>query len=444
MDRTRRQLLTASGALAAAALAGCAEDVDPTATPSGTPTDSQAPAEEAPPTGEPNAPNERLAELAAGNAAFALDLHRHLVDAEGDNLFVSPYSISVALAMTYAGARGETKAQMEEALHYTLGEDVHPALGELQSELERRGNGDDGDGEESEGVRLDVANALWGREEYDFDEDYLTLVEEHYGGGLRRADFVGDPEGERERINAWVEAQTEDRIQDLLPANSISARTVLVLTNAIYFLADWAEPFDPEETRDGTFTALDSTESTVPMMQRHLETPYASVPDAEAVELPYVGEDVSMVLILPAEGGFEDFERELDPDVLFGIFEALRSREGDVEMPRFEFESGFALADALSSLGMPGAFSASADFSGITAGDNSLAIDDVYHEAFVSVDEEGTEAAGATAVVMQDSAGPEQFHVRFDRPFLFCIRDRPTDAVLFLGRVADAEAISAD
>ena len=443
MDRTRRRVLATSGALLAASIAGCAEDSEPTTngTEAGTDDPSATPSEE-PPAGEPTASDDHLAELAAGNAAFALDLHRHLVDAEGDNLFVSPYSISVALAMTYAGARGETKAQMAEALHYTLGEDVHPAFGELRSELDGRGSGGGDDGQASDGVRLDVANALWGREEYDFDQDYLDLVEEHYGGGLRRADFVGDPEGERERINAWVEEQTEDRIQDLLPSNAISAKTVLVLTNAIYFLADWDEPFDPEETNEGTFTALDGSESTVPMMRRHLETPYASVSGAEAVELPYVGGDVSMVLILPEEGGFEGFERDLDPGVLFGIFEELRSREGDLAMPRFEFESGFALADALASLGMPDAFSASADFSDITDGDNSLAIDDVYHEAFVSVDEEGTEAAGATAVVMQDSAGPEPFHVRFDRPFLFCIRDRPTDAVLFLGRVADAGAIS--
>jgi serpin B len=446
MDQTRRRLLTASGALAAAALAGCAADVDPTATPTGTPADSPTPtATEDPPTGEPTAPTDRLAELAAGNAAFALDLHRYLADAEDGNLFLSPFSVSVALAMTYGGARWETEAQMRETLHYTLGEDVHPAFADLQSELdERESTEDPQSGEEVDAFQLDVANAVWGQEGLEFAQDYLDLVDEHYGGGLRRADFAGDPDGERERINSWVAERTEDRIEDLLPQSSISPQTVLVLTNAIYFLASWDQQFDPEDTQDGTFTSLDGTESSVPMMQQGLRTDYASVPGAEAIELPYVGKDVSMVLILPDEEAFESFERDLDAETLFGIFDQLGDASGHLAMPRFEFETGVQLSEVLSELGMPVAFSGGADFGGMFEdGGGGVFIDEVYHKSFVSVDEEGTEAAAATAVVMNASAPSRSFDLSFDRPFLFCIRDRPTDAVLFLGRVTDAGEVAA-
>lgn len=440
----RREILSLSGALAAAALAGCIEGEEPpagTETPTDTPTETptDTPTEE-PPTGEPSVDDARLAELAAGNAAFALDLHTHLAD-RGGNQFLSPYSISVALAMTYAGARGETEAQMRETLRYTLGEDVHPAFADLQAALDERASTTDPvEGDEVDAFQLAVANALWGREGYPFAEDYLDLVDEHYSAGLERADFAGDPDGERERINEWVADATEDRIEDLLPRGSLTPSTVLVLTNAIYFMASWQFEFDPSDTADATFTALDGTESTVPMMRQNLRTNYASVPGAEAVELPYVGGDVSMVLILPEEGRFAEFERNLDAGRLFGLFEALGDASGDLRMPRFEYESEVQLSEALADLGMPVAFESGADFGGMVEGGGSPWIDEVFHKTFVSVDEEGTEAAAATAVVMTESAPSQSFDLTFDRPFLFCIRDRPTDAVLFLGRVVDAGA----
>ena len=431
----RRDVLALSGALAAAALAGCtgggsARTETPTETPTDTPTED-------PPTNEPSVDDEPLAELSAGNAAFALDLHEHLAAEDGGNLFLSPYSISVALAMTFAGARGETREQMAETLHYTLGEDVHPAFADLRAALESRETTEDPvENEEVDAFQLAAANALWGREGYPFDEDYITLLDEHYGAGLRRADFAGDPDGERERINDWVADATEDRIEDLLPPDSISAQTVLVLTNAIYFMASWYQEFDPENTEDDTFTALDGSESTIPFMHQNLRTNHASVEGAEAVELPYVGQDVSMVLILPDD--LREFERELDADRLFGVFEELGDARGDLALPKFEYETEVQLSEALADLGMPVAFGGDADFGGMVDGDGDLWIDEVFHQAFVSVDEEGTEAAAATAVVMEESAPPEWGEMRFDRPFLFCIRDRPTDAVLFLGRVVDA------
>jgi serpin B len=438
MDRTRRRILNASGALLVASLAGCTgtEDTTETPTPTGTETPTETNTES--PTETESTAEKRLEQLAAGNAAFATDLHRHLAAGTGDNIFVSPYSISVALAVTYAGARGETERQMRETLHYTLGQQIHPAFADLRSELESRETTEGSDEDEVDAFQLSTANALWGREGYEFADDYLDLVEENYGGGLRRADFAGDPEGERSRINAWVAEQTEDRIEDLLPSGSITPGTVLVLTNAIYFLASWQQEFDPDDTEDGTFTALDGTESTVPMMRQGLRTDYASVSGAEAIELNYVGGEVSMVLILPEQGEFEAFERSLGGEMLFRIFESLGDASGDLAMPRFEFETSLQLSRALSSLGMPNAFSGSADFSGMVPSDGSLWIDEVYHDAYVSVDEEGTEAAAATAVTMDASAPSRSFDLTFDRPFLLCIRDRPTNAVLFLGRVTDA------
>ncbi|MFT4956943.1 MAG: serpin B [Halobacteriales archaeon] len=446
----RREVLALSGALAAAVLAGCTGDegTSPQTSMSEQATGQPASATrtatpdeptETPPSGDPNVDDERLADLAAGNAAFALDLHGLLADEEGGNQFFSPYSISVALAMTVAGARGETREEMREALHYMLGEEIHPAFADLQAALESRETTTDPvDDEPVEAFQIDVANAVWGKEEYPFAEDYLDLLSEHYGAGLRTADFAGAPDSERERINQWVADVTENRIEDLLPSGSITPSTVMVLTNAIYFMAGWAHQFDPEDTEDGTFTALDGTESTVPFMHQNIRTNYAEIPGAETLELPYVGEDVSMVLVLPEDGNYTAFESNLDADRLFGIFEALSDAKGTLALPKFEYETGVQLKDALSALGMPGAFDSSADFSGMVKGDDGPWIDAVYHEAFVSVDEEGTEAAASTAVAMEESVPPEWGELRFDRPFLYCIRDRPTDAVLFLGRVVDA------
>lgn len=428
----RRDLLTRTGALALAALAGCA---GPLRAPGAT--GDQAPDL---PAGEPTVDDEQLKELAAGNASFALDLHRRLASDSAANQFFSPYSISVALAMTYAGARDDTETQMRETLRYTLGEDVHDAFETLAAELEERSTTQDRFEDETvDAFQLAVANALWGREGYQFSEEYLSLVDSHYGGGLRRADFAGDPTGERERINEWVADRTEDRIQDLLPPGSLTPATVLVLTNAIYFMASWQFEFDPANTEDGTFRALDGSSETVPTMRQNLRTNYADVPGAQAIELPYVGEQVSMVLLVPDEGEFTAFERGLDAEGLFGVFEALGDASGDLRLPKFEFESEVQLSSALSELGMPVAFGGDANFDGmVEGGGGDLWIDEVYHQAFVSVDEEGTEAAAATAVVMLESAPPRSFDLTIDRPFLFVIRDRPTDAVLFLGRVTDA------
>ncbi|MBL7065094.1 MAG: serpin family protein [Anaerolineae bacterium] len=382
-----------------------------------------------------NAPD--LADLVNGNSAFAFDLYQVLrEDEENDNLFYSPYSISLALAMTYAGARSDTEQQMAETLHFILPQDrLHPAFNGLDIELARRGEG--AEGKDGEGFRLNIVNALWGQDEYGFLSEYLNVLAENYGAGLRLLDFRNAPEKSRVTINDWVSDQTEDRIEDLIPQGVIDELTRLVLTNAIYFNAAWAEPFEPDQTDDGTFHLLDGGQVTVPMMEQMESFGYAEGEGYQAVELPYDGWELSMVVLLPDTGEFEAFEGSLDAERVDGIVKDLVHGQVALTMPKFEFESGFSLVETLAAMGMPDAFTGAADFSGIT-GDRDLFIGEVIHKAFVSVDEAGTEAAAATAVVMPASAPPEEpVEVTVDRPFIFLIRDIETGAILFVGRVLD-------
>ena len=376
-----------------------------------------------------------IAELAEGNTAFALDLYQVLRQEEG-NLFYSPYSLSLALAMTYAGARGETEAQMAQAMHYTLAQpQLHPAFAALAEELAGRGEG--AAGREGEGFRLNVANALWGQEGYNFLPAFLDLADRYYGAGLRRIDFVAAPEEARQTINDWVAGETEDRITDLIPEGIIDAMTRLVLTNAIYFNAAWAEPFEEDMTYDGVFYLLDGGQVSAPMMRQTSSFGYARGQGYQVVELPYDGYEMSMVILLPDQDGFEAFESSLDAAALGAILDGLGYEGLTLSLPRFEFSAQFRLEEALSALGMVDAFTQMADFSGMT-GNRDLFISAVLHKAFVSVDEAGTEAAAATAVEAKLTAAPSSpLEVTVDRPFLFLIRDGETGAVLFLGRVLD-------
>ena len=422
----RRALLSATGALALASLTGClAGDTNPIGN-----SDDISHS----PNVNPEIPTEGLQALAYDNADFGLTLYRTLAAEDQNNLFLSPYSISVALAMTYAGARGTTAEEMADVLRFT-DDEVHEAFASLHHELEAREETEDGDNA-VDAFKLRIANALWGRKGESFSAEFLDHVADYYGGGLEEADFAADPDGERERINDWVAQQTEDRIEDLLPPGSIDPSTVLVLTNAIYFLASWESEFDPDDTHEGSFTTLAGEEETVSLMHQDIRTNYAKIGGAEAIELPYVGGEVSMVLVLPEDGTFESFDASFEVDVLFDLFSELSDHTGSLVLPKFEIETEFALSEVLKDLGMETPFASDADFSGMFENGNAW-IDDVYHDAFVTIDEEGTEAAAATAVTMMDSAPPDWGELRFDRPFLFCIRDRPTNSVLFLGRVVD-------
>ncbi len=399
---------------------------------------SSKPRQSAPPVAEAD-----LSALVEGNSTFAVDLYQTLRGEEG-NLFFSPYSISIALAMTYAGARNQTEVQMAEALHYTLPQErLHPTFNALDQELARRAEVPSGDEEQTQqGFRLNIANSIWGQDGYQFLTEFLDVLAENYGAGLRLLDFEGNPEGSRETINDWVANETEQKIKDLLQPGTIKPETRLVLANAIYFNAPWQRPFEPSETSDQEFFLLDGSTVTVPMMRQSENFGYAAGDGYQALELAYLGGETAILILLPDEGNFDAFEQSLTAERLAQITAAMGYQKLDLTLPKFTFESEFSLVEALIALGMPDAFSmTAADFSGMDGGRN-LFISDVAHKAFVDVNEEGTEAAAATAVIMQlTSAFPtEPQVVRVDRPFIFLIRDRITGSILFLGRVTNPES----
>jgi serpin B len=371
--------------------------------------------------------------LVNGNGELAFDLYQALKKEDG-NIFYSPYSISLALAMTYGGARGETARQMADTLHYQLDQSaLHSAFNSLDIELGKRGEG--AKGKDGKGFRLNVVNAIWGQRDYKFVPAYLDLLAENYGAGLRILDFIGAPEQSRMTINNWVSDQTEDRIKDLIPKGSIDFLTRLVLTNAIYFNAAWKLPFQPEATADGPFHLISGNDVTVPMMKQTDQFGYAKSDNYLAVELPYDGNELSMVILINEAGKFSDFENTLKSSAVKAIIDSLKNTRVILTMPKFEFESEFGLKAMLMGMGMEEPFRDSADFSGMST-ESDLHIDDVVHKAFVSVDEAGTEAAAASAVIVgTTSMPPEPVTVTLDRPFVFLIRDIETGAILFIGRV---------
>lgn len=379
-----------------------------------------------------------LEDLVDGNSAFAFDLYQAIKE-KGGNLFYSPYSISVALAMTYAGARNETEQQMADTLRFTLDQSkLHPVFNSLDLELASRGEG--AEGKDGEGFRLNIVNEIWGQKDYEFRNEFLDVLSENYGAGLRLLDYINAPEASRVTINDWVSDQTEGRIEDLIPQGVIDALTRLVLTNAIYFNAAWLNPFNEDITDDGDFYLLDGGKVTVPMMIQSESLGYAEGDGYRAVELPYDSRELSMVILLPDSGKFEEFEGSLDAGLVDTIKNDLIYQEVALTMPKFKFESEFGLTDTLAAMGMPVAFTGAADFSGMT-GNRDLFIAEVLHKAFVSVDEAGTEAAAATAVAMSLTAAPgEPVEVTLDRPFIFLIRDIETDAILFVGRMVNPSA----
>jgi serpin B len=371
--------------------------------------------------------------LAEGNNQFAFSLYQALKDEKG-NIFYSPFSISLALAMTYAGARNDTATQMAGTMHYALPQDrLHPAFNSLDRELAGRGKG--ARGKDGKGFRLNIVNALWGQAGYKFLPAYLDLIAMNYGAGLRALDFKNETEGSRKTINKWVADQTEQRIQDLIPAGAIDPLTRLVLTNAIYFNAAWANQFQKGATQPGTFHLLDGKDVQAPMMNQTEGLNYFAGNGFEAVELPYDGRELSMLVLVPENGKFAAFEKGLTASQVDGIINGLQGKRVALSLPLFKFESKFSLAKALSDMGMRVAFTNEADFSGMT-GNRDLAISDVIHQAFVAVDETGTEAAAATAVLMRATGMPASpIRVTVDRPFIFLIRDIKTGSVVFVGRV---------
>jgi serpin B len=387
--------------------------------------------------------------LVAGNTTFAFDLYGELRDDNDGNLLFSPYGVSQALAMTYAGAEGETATQMAEALGFTLaGSALHEAFGALNADLVARGatEGNPQYGEPAQALHL--ANGLWGEQTYPFSEDFSAQLAASYGAGLQETDFNGAPEAAREEINGWVAEQTEDQIQDIVPEGAISEITRMVLANAIYFYGGWKDTFSVESTSDDTFFLLDGGSVTTPFMVQETNLPHAQGDGYQVVELPYLRSGFAFTIILPDEGRFEAVEDGLDAATLSAATAAMASTKVIIHLPKFEFEYGaISLVETLQALGMADAFDMHrADFSGMMdeAAPDPLFISEVLHKAFIGVDEEGTEAAAATAVLIAPGAAPpepeEPIELRIDRPFIFAIRDTVTGTVLFLGRVMDPSA----
>jgi serpin B len=372
-------------------------------------------------------PNQQT--VVAGNNKFALELYGKLESQQG-NLFLSPYSISTALAMTSAGARGQTEKQMAETLCFApmKTEQFHKTFGEIIGQLNASG--------EKGRYALVVANALWGQKDYKFLPEFLTLVRENYGGDLRQVDFAAQTETARKTINAWVENKTKDKIKELIKPEMLDPMTRLVLTNAIYFKGKWASQFKPEQTQDAPFTLLDGQNINAPMMHQTGKFGYMETDILQALEMPYVNDDLSMVVLLPKKAdGIKELEKELVSDNLAGWLGKIHKCEVQIFFPRFKMTSAFELARVLGAMGMPDAFSGKADFSGMT-GNKDLFISAVVHKAYVDVNEEGTEAAAATGVVMRlTSVGIPPAVFRADHPFIFLIRDNQTGSILFLGRL---------
>jgi len=395
-------------------------------------------------TDKPDAKTEMYEQtVVEGNNEFALALFAQLQGQEG-NLFFSPYSISTALAMAYTGARSETEIQMAKALHFPVitnpdketSSSVVPdrqqfasAFGRIIKDLNNRG--------EKGSYELTVANALWGQQDYGFLTEYLELIKTNYDGQLNEADFLTAAESARKTINTWVEEKTKDKIKNLIAPGVLNSMTRLVLTNAIYFKGNWASQFETDRTKPAPFTLLSGDKIDVSMMNQTAEFSYMETEDFQGLELPYVDNELSMIILLPkANDGLIDFEKILTTENLSQWLGRLHKRKVIVSIPKFKMTSHFALASVLKSMGMPNA----ADFSGMN-GKKDLFISAVIHKAYVDVNEEGTEAAAATGIVMGiTSVGPRQPVFRADHPFLFLILDNQTGSILFIGRVMRPKA----
>jgi len=449
----RTTLLTAPALLALGALTAC-EPTPPTgATPDSVTTPPKAPTAQpssptsAQPSAKPKpaksdiAPNTPIAVAGPAETAvkasngFGLTLYQQLKSKEG-NLAFSPASISVALAMTYAGAKTQTGEEMAATLQ--TGPDAKAFHGAWATQLSAW--------QQDKDVEIAVANRLFGDKKYSFEAPYLALTKDHYGAPLQPVDFAGAPEKQRVMINGWVAEQTRDRIKDLIPPEGVTGDTRMALVNAIYFKAKWAEPFNEKVTKDDTFTTAAGTKVTTPMMSNTTFAKYAEVDGVQLMELGYQGGRFATLFVLPAENQkIGDLETKLDAALLAKWTGALKGERTWIRLPKFKIEPGKAveLSDPLKAMGMKQAFvRGAADFTGITNPQNPedrLFVEKVYHKAFVAMDEAGTEAAAATAVMMGRAGGvpaePKTFHA--DRPFLFFIRDTTTSLVMFAGRIVD-------
>lgn len=370
--------------------------------------------------------NADIQSLVKDNTTFACDLYTQLKGEEG-NLFFSPYSISTALAMTYAGARGNTAIQMAEVLHFNLDQEtLHAAFSTLSKHLQDLEKGGD--------IALKIANALWIQESLELLEEFLKLNKQYYESRLFRVNFETALAEARIKINEWVAEKTYEKIQELLQREDLDSLTRLVLTNAIYFKGNWQSPFDEKQTREESFWVTPSKAVMISMMYQ--KGSFLSTEDdvVQIVALPYVGENLAMLILLPFEmDGLPEVEKRLNAENIEAWLSKLQPQNLMIGLPKFMFSSRFDLKQTLRTMGMTEAFSGKAEFSGITL-KGHLQIAKVIHEAFIEVNEKGTEATAATSVVLGRSM-PRPFKV--DHPFLFLIQDRSQGSILFVGRVVD-------
>jgi len=369
--------------------------------------------------------------LVQGNTAFALDLYGQLKNGPG-NLFFSPYSISTALAMTYAGAHGDTEKQIGRVFHFELEHrKLHAAFGELQRGL--------GEASKQKGIELSIANALWAQKGHPFLSGFLEIAKDEYQANLNKADFITGAEAARDEINRWVAQRTKDKIQNILPPGSLNDLTRLVLANAIYFKGAWTKPFEKSETSDQPFHLSSTKQVNAPLMHHFDEVRYLENSGFQAVELPYASNELSMVVLLPRQiDGCGQLENRLSPGFLSRSLSQMKRQKVEIFLPRFKLESSFDLVPTLASMGMPDAFGPKADFSGMDS-TKLLFISGVFHKAWGEVNEEGTEAAAATVVAVAASAimkpPPPPPVFQADHPFIFCIRDTRSGSLLFLSRL---------
>jgi serpin B len=376
-----------------------------------------------------------LGELVRGNTTFAVDMYKS-VASSNDNIVFSPYSISVDFGMCYAGAKNTTDTEIANTMHFTLGQSrLHNAFNALDLQLAKPGTvmSSSSTGQQ---FTIRIANSIWGQKNFAFLQSYLDTLAINYGAGLNILDFAANPESSRVTINTWVSDQTEQKIKDLLPPGSITDMTRLVLTNAIYFKASWYYPFNAVNTVPGTFTLLDGSTTTAQMMNQTnpTSTGYEVAGEYQAVSLGYYGSKFSMVIILPEQGKFKTYESSLTVDSITSIFGSLVTRQVKLTLPKFSFEWSSSLKTLLQNLGMKVPFTlGTADFTGITTA-SQLFISDAIHKAYIGVNEQGTEAAAATGIILAGSI-PTPMTMNVNRPFIFIIRENSSGTVLFIGRV---------
>ncbi|MDH5371331.1 MAG: serpin family protein [Acidimicrobiia bacterium] len=388
---------------------------------------------------DPDAEPSDVATVASGMRAFAVDLYGRLASGEG-NLVFSPVSVYVALAMTYGGAVGLTADEMAEVLGIDLSADeFHAAMNVLEQAIESRNRA----ATEHEGaVEVSIANSLWGQDGMTFEEVFLDLLALDYGAGMRLVDFTDPTAREEARIaiNDWVAGETNERIEDLIQDGVLDETVRLLLVNAVYLNAAWLTPFDEASTADRSFTLLDGSDLLVPTMHSSGTLLQGRGDGWQAVQVPYAGRELAMVVILPDAGYFEHVEASLSSGLIDSVLGSLSSAQVNLSLPKFEIRTQAGLVPALQAMGLSEATGPSADFSGMT-GAKDLFISDVVHEAWISADEAGTEAAAATAVIMSLTAVPmDPISIDCDRPFLFVLYDAETGSILFMGRVVDPSA----